>query len=440
MMDGVSVNETTTILTHLDEDDSGNKSSHVTVMFKYWLDGPVGLSVASIGILLNMVAIVVLARQRVQRTFHLLMISLSCWDFCYLVLSIICFAMPMMSAVFRDTVFIHMVPYAIPLAQICLSGSCYSTVALTVERYIAVCAPFFRLRHNIKTRFYILPILIFAPLYNMPRFFEFRTVTNTTFECVDHLVGQHVQNISDYDQEQHFDLMQDYSENMSSLYFREKGAQSALILTESEFLNMTVNQTLCDHWNKRTVIDLVVTDFRHNHTYVTVYVNYVNLIVNLLLPTIMLAVLNCLIYRALQSSMKSHSSDEGNTLRRTRGSEEALRKRDIRLTRIAIFIVCIFITCHLPRFIPNVVEMFTPQLPEWFAILISFNNLLQIINCTVNYIIYFGHCWKLKKSEKQSQSGQEFEMCVTTNGTGLATRHTLKPATTSTFATTSVAS
>jgi hypothetical protein len=35
-----------------------------------------------------------------------------------------------------------------------------------------------------------------------------------------------------------------------------------------------------------------------------------------------------------------------------------------RLTRIAIVIVGIFITCHLPRFIPNVVEMFMKNLPE----------------------------------------------------------------------------
>ena len=103
--------------------------------FKYWLDGPIGLTVASMGVLINLVAIVVLARQRVQRTFHLLMIYLSFWDFTYLVLFIICFALPVMSEHFRDTVFIYLVPYAIPMAQICLSGSCYSTVALTVERW-----------------------------------------------------------------------------------------------------------------------------------------------------------------------------------------------------------------------------------------------------------------------------------------------------------------
>ena len=40
-------------------------------------------------------------------------------------------------------------------------------------RYIAVCTPFFRMKYNIKSMAYVLPILIFAPVYNIPRFFEF---------------------------------------------------------------------------------------------------------------------------------------------------------------------------------------------------------------------------------------------------------------------------
>ena len=46
-------------------------------------------------------------------------------------------------------------------------------------------------------------------------------------------------------------------------------------------------------------------------------------------------------------------------MRRSGRGEEAMRKRDIRLTRIAIAIVGVFIACHLPRFIPNIVEMVT---------------------------------------------------------------------------------
>jgi hypothetical protein len=51
-----------------------------------------------------------------------------------------------------DHVVIYAMPYLVPLAQVCLSGSTYSTGALTVERYISICAPFFRQRHNIKAR------------------------------------------------------------------------------------------------------------------------------------------------------------------------------------------------------------------------------------------------------------------------------------------------
>ena len=77
-----------------------------------------------------------------------------------------------------------------------------------------------------------------------------------------------------------------------------------------------------------------------------------NLIVNLFIPTIVLGVLNCLVYQALKKSTSLSTQ-----LRRSGRGEEAMRKRDIRLTRIAIVIVGVFLACHLPRFIPNIVEM-----------------------------------------------------------------------------------
>ena len=109
---------------------------HFIYRFKYWVDGPIGFTIAVIGLAVNFIAIVILAKQRVQRTFHLLMIFLSCWDFGYLILSLLCFALPITSSYYRDHLSIHLIPYVIPLAQVCLSGSCYSTIALTVERYV----------------------------------------------------------------------------------------------------------------------------------------------------------------------------------------------------------------------------------------------------------------------------------------------------------------
>ena len=101
---------------------------------RYWIDGPACLFMACCGLVANSMALVTLYRQRIQRIFHLLMIFLSFWDVCYLILSIICFSMPAFSVYYRDHVYIYALPYAIPFAQIAYSGSCYSTVALTVER------------------------------------------------------------------------------------------------------------------------------------------------------------------------------------------------------------------------------------------------------------------------------------------------------------------
>ena len=57
----------------------------------------------------------------------------------------------------------------------------------------------------------------------------------------------------------------------------------------------------------------------------------------------------------------------GNILRRTivgenaANLEEQIHKRDIRLTKIAVTIVCVFVCCHMPRFVPNVIEIFTER-------------------------------------------------------------------------------
>jgi len=42
--------------------------------------------------------------------------------------------MPALSLEYRQHFYIHILAYSIPLANICLYGSCYSTVALTIER------------------------------------------------------------------------------------------------------------------------------------------------------------------------------------------------------------------------------------------------------------------------------------------------------------------
>ena len=50
-------------------------------------------------------------------------------------------------------------------------------------RYIMLCRPFFRLKYKIRASTFILPILLTAPLYTIPRFFEVDSYTNNSYVC-----------------------------------------------------------------------------------------------------------------------------------------------------------------------------------------------------------------------------------------------------------------
>ena len=101
---------------------------------EYWIDGPIGLSVTFIGLIFNSIALYTLAKQECHKTFHSLLMLLSVWDFGLLFFDQFIFALPELSEYYKENLFLHIVPYFVPMAQICLSGSCFTTVALTVER------------------------------------------------------------------------------------------------------------------------------------------------------------------------------------------------------------------------------------------------------------------------------------------------------------------
>ena len=142
------------------------------------------------------------------------------------------------------------------------------------SRYIAVCAPFFRLRHNIKARFYILPILLFAPLYNVPRFFEFTTINNTTYTCLDNSTfGPSL--ISDPKNEGSlFDPSRPRTDLDPQLFpsYELEAEESGLVLLEQDFLGRSNDELreMCKTWKKKVVIELHVTDFRVDPIYVSV--------------------------------------------------------------------------------------------------------------------------------------------------------------------------
>ena len=68
---------------------------------------------------------------------------------------------------------------AFPFLNVGLYGSIYTTIMISIERYIGICHPFHH--NNRKIWMYIVPILLIQFSYNLPLFFEYEfTVTNGT--------------------------------------------------------------------------------------------------------------------------------------------------------------------------------------------------------------------------------------------------------------------
>jgi hypothetical protein len=67
-------------------------------------------------------------------------------------------------------------------------------MAITVERYLTVCHPFYKLSHEWPAKYYVIPIFSFSFLYNIPKFFELKTqypvmhnsTGNGSFEFANH--------------------------------------------------------------------------------------------------------------------------------------------------------------------------------------------------------------------------------------------------------------
>ena len=83
------------------------------------------------------------------------------------------FSIPHISDAYKASAFYnYFAPIALSLTQVALTGSIYTTLAITIERYLIVCHPFYVVSQDWTSKMYILPIAIFSILYNIPKFLE----------------------------------------------------------------------------------------------------------------------------------------------------------------------------------------------------------------------------------------------------------------------------
>jgi len=151
--------------------------------------GYVTLVVAVLGVFANILAITVFCRKSFRSNFNNLLIALASFDLLFLVISFTeairnNFGDPDPRGSSRVGGLISMVhvllfPHFIyPLANILLTCSVFMTVSISIERYLAIFRP---LVYKNRTSTWnvcchIIPVIFFAILINLPKFFESKVV------------------------------------------------------------------------------------------------------------------------------------------------------------------------------------------------------------------------------------------------------------------------
>ena len=247
------------------------------------------LIVCTAGLFGNISAIVVFSKsKRSQKNFYVFMLYLALFDFLYLIVAILVFILPQWSMYYKNEGPWHyVVPWAIPIGQVCMTGGAYFTIVITIERYLTVCHPFYMVSRQLSAKPVSVGIIIFSILYNLPKFFEISTSYNLCH------------------------LNQTYNNNILTTMISSEPCEIEFIYgrnAESFSYEWMSNRNLSETHNLRNEsmsLDqyaFLASYLRFDINYVRVYTVYSNLFINGVVPFALMIVLNILLLAELKKT------------------------------------------------------------------------------------------------------------------------------------------
>ena len=348
------------------------------------IEGSVLLGMGIIGSIGNCLAIPYFSwRIKRQWNYYTLLIYLAVFDSIVVVSGILLYALSFLPTNYRSTgVHLIIAPVMLPLSEIGSTGSIYFTMAISIERYFVICRPLYHRVHAFKSKTYIIPILLFTIVYNIPRFFELQT---------------------------------DYCKLSDSSNATLSNCSKNCVCPEKNYVSGGQSITL---------VCISPTLLRQNKTYYGIYHVGCNIVFLYFIPIIVLAISNIQIIRKLISYQKIPGtiSTEINNQRRHSvhpnlryPSERQRRQNQVNRAKVVLVISGIFVVCNTCKWSVNAFEFYVrfrdddKRKEESIAkdlntyqivdVGMSIGNSLVMFISSINFYVYMLKQWWAEKSE-----------------------------------------
>ena len=338
--------------------------------YAWWVETIGNLCCGCTGIFLNSITIYVFSfvtKWCKTNFFHRLLICLAIFDTLYISCEISEVFRHRYNTFLQQTIFVN---FVYPIRNIFMFSSVYMTVVLALERYQAITSPINYKVKSTLTRMnwqlytHVVPGVIFAIIYYLPKFFELDV--EEKYEC-------------------------SYFANATMIYTND---------TAEESMNMGGKEICTFKYY------LIPTNLRRNHIYVLFYIVLANLILTAILPLGVLTFLNLKIKSSLKKFLKNEHELKNRKVSIANDSNfsnnansTSCSNTDRNKTFVLFSISILFAISHSLRVVLNVDEfvylmakMTNNQICTssriWTKYVGPFNQLFIILNSSLNFFIY----------------------------------------------------
>lgn len=404
----MAVNESHVAAVDYEEDNGGGGGGINEDHIRFITQGVLLTTISILGVVGNSMTVYVLVKPSAVRSgenrrfggmlrtrennfaFSHLLTGLASFDAAFLVMAIFTFGLKELSHGYKRNVFHSILPVIYGLLHTFRTGSVYSTIAVTMERFFAIVFPF---REFNKVKRCLIPFaVVFAFTYNIPKYFELRIVFDDATNTTVHMGTPLRLN----------PIYINYYILWSKLLLIELIPHLTIVILNSFILIKIVKSSkfrngIMRNLNNTSSLMAATADTGGTNGDGGATANNSHAASDEQIPK------DELLTPAASgphsgSHMQHHHSSSSPLLQlvfrpQIRFFEQQRQEHKLGVVLVAISVL--FICCHAPSVIPDLYEVWcqrdaheTCEIPLWFPVLVDISHLLVCFNSSANFLIY----------------------------------------------------